>query len=308
MRVFRRISMLALLLTAGCAKRDPSTLFAPDAGTIVVDAFLVVGSPFPRITLTQTLAANVQYSLWNAALAGASVQVASARGTVYYGELNEQPGLYEPVSGALEPIQPGLDYALDIRTADGRHVQATTRTPAAFSVRDWLLLDDTGTSVAETLATFADYGYTVFTRPENQLIYTQGLLEARFDPAGITGIQVGLFSLSPNSPLLIDPDRVGEENLGRINSSPPFEAREGKVRLPWFAIFYEGNYILKIWTMDANWFDLARTDPVLRGGGFGFGGQAGDSFERPIFHLEGAIGLFGSGSVDSVGVVVHPRP
>jgi len=162
--------------------------------------------------------------------------------------------------------------------------------------------------VQRSLASFAEYGDGVFTRPENQLEYAQGLLEARFDPTGILGIQVGLFSRSPGSPLVIDPDLVDEEDLDRINSSPPFEPGDGKVRLPWFAIFFEGRYVLKVWTMDVNWFDLARTDPVLRGGGFGFGGQAGDDFERPIFHVEGGIGLFGSGAVDSVGVVVHPRP
>lgn len=296
------------VLAAGCAKRDPSTLFAPEAGTIVVDAFLVVDAPFPRIVLTQTLAANVPYSIRSAALEGAAVSISSDRGTVAYGQLADLPGTYVRVTGPLGVVEPGTLYSLDIRAADGRRVHATTRTPSVFTVPDWLLFDDTGTSVAESLATFAAYGDAVFSQPQNQLVYSQGLLEAHFDPIGITGIQVGLFSRTPDSPLLVDPDRLGEENLTRVNSSPPFEALDGKVRLPWFAIFYEGKYVLKIWTMDLNWFDFARTDPVLRGGGFGFGGQAGDSFERPIFHLDGGIGLFGSGAVDSVGVVVHPRP
>jgi hypothetical protein len=195
-----------------------------------------------------------------------------------------------------------------VRAADGRRVWAVTRTPEPFQVADWLLLDDRGETTQSRLATFQDYGDAVFTRPENQLLYTQGLLEARFDPAGIVGVQVGLFSRTPDSPLVIDPDLVEDEELDRINSSPPYLPQDGAVRLPWFAIFFEGKYVLKIWTMDANWFDLARTDPVLSGGGFGFGGQAGDDFERPIFHIEGGIGLFGSGAVDSIGIVVHPRP
>ena len=230
-------------------------------------------------------------------------------GYAVYVERADRPGNYDRQLGTLPyTVQPGATYTLQITAPDGRRVRATTRTPRRFTVPEWLLLDDTGSTVERSLATFAAYGDGVFARPENQLEYAQGLLEARFDPAGIVGIQVGLFSRSPGSPLVIDPDLVDEAELDRANSSPPFEAREGKVRLPWFAIFYEGKYVLTIWTMDTNWFDLARTDPGLSGGGFGFGGQAGDDFERPIFHVEGGIGLFGSGAVDSVGVVVHPRP
>ncbi len=34
----------------------------------------------------------------------------------------------------------------------------------------------------------------------------------------------------------------------------------------------------------------------------------GSGFDRPIFHVEGGIGLFGSASTDSVGIIVLPRP
>ena len=299
---------LQCLLVAACANRDSADLFAPEAGTIVVDAFLIVGEPLPSIALTQTLAADVPYTFAQAALSGALVVVTHELGAAVYAEATP-PGTYVPHDGTVPlEVEAGAQYTLDVTAADGRRVRATTRTPQRFSVPEWLLLDATGTTVQRSLASFAEYGDGVFTQPENQLEYAQGLLEARFDPTGILGIQVGLFSRSPGSPLVIDPDLVDEEDLDRINSSPPFEPGDGKVRLPWFAIFFEGRYVLKVWTMDVNWFDLARTDPVLRGGGFGFGGQAGDDFERPIFHVEGGIGLFGSGAVDSVGVVVHPRP
>jgi hypothetical protein len=307
MRKLPWLFMMMALLGAACAKRDPSTLFAPEAGTIVVDAFLTVGELFPTIMLTRTLAADAPYSIPRAALHGATVYITDDTGVAVYAEDLARPGTYYPHTVTLSyPVRPGIVYTLDVVAPDGRHVRATTRTPAPFRVSEWLLLDDTGTSVQRTLGSFAQYGDAVFQLPENQVVYTQGLLEARFEPGGLTGIQVGLFSRTPDSPLLIDPDRFGDQELQRNNSSPPFTAREGNVRLPWFAIFYEGRYVFKIWSMDTNWFDFARTDPVLRGGGLGFGGQAGDNFERPIFHVDGGIGLFGSGAVDSVGVVIHP--
>ena len=110
---------------------------------------------------------------------------------------------------------------------------------------------------------------------------------------------------------MIDPDFFEDEDfesLDRFTSSPPLEALDGEVRLPWFAIFFEGRYKVKVYAIDRNWFDLVRSSPDLSGGGPGFGGNAGDNFEAPIFHVEGGIGLFGSAAVDSIGFYIEPLP
>ena len=92
----------------------------------------------------------------------------------------------------------------------------------------------------------------------------------------------------------------------RNGSSPPLEATGGKATLPWFAIFFQGRYKIRILALDANAFDYVRS--IARAdGGFSFGGAPGDRFERPVFHVQGGIGLFGSASADSVGFFVHPR-
>ena len=89
---------------------------------------------------------------------------------------------------------------------------------------------------------------------------------------------------------------------GRTRSA---EADDGRARLPWFAIAFEGRHILRLFAVDANWFDFIRMNLADDRGGFG--GLAGDAFERPVFQLEGAIGLFGSAAADSVGIVILPR-
>jgi hypothetical protein len=122
---------------------------------------------------------------------------------------------------------------------------------------------------------------------------------------------VGLYSLDLDSDFVIDPDFFEEEDfdeLDRISSSPPLVVDDGTLRLPWFAIFFAGRYVVKVFAMDRNWFDAARSIPELNQGGPGFGGNAGDDFSWPIFHIEGGIGLFGSAAVDSIGFVIHPRP
>ena len=119
-----------------------------------------------------------------------------------------------------------------------------------------------------------------------------------------------LFSLDLGSDFVIDPDFFEDEDfedLERNNASPPLEGEDGLLRLPWFAVFFEGRYLIKIFALDTNWYDLVRSDRDFSAGGPGFGGTAGDSFQKPIFHVDGGIGLFGSASVDSIGLYVLPR-
>jgi D-alanyl-D-alanine dipeptidase len=57
---------------------------------------------------------------------------------------------------------------------------------------------------------------------------------------------VAIFSLDEGSDFVIDPDFFDEadfEDLDRVNYSPPLGGIGGNLRLPWFAIFFEGRYI-----------------------------------------------------------------
>ena len=112
------------------------------------------------------------------------------------------------------------------------------------------------------------------------------------------------------SDFVIDPDFFEEEDfeeLERENYSPMFQGVDGSVRLPWFAIFFEGRYKIRVWATDRNWNDLVVSSPSFNQGA-GFGGNAGDDFDRPVFHVEGGLGLFASASVDSVGFRILPPP
>jgi hypothetical protein len=165
--------------------------------------------------------------------------------------------------------------------------------------------------VDRRLRTFAEIGDGVYTDPRNQLVYTEGLLEAWLTPVSAAGYQAGVYALDPDSGFVFDPAFLEDEDFedfGPNIASPPILNSETEIRLPWFAIYYRGRYKVKIFALDRNWYDLARTVPELAGGGGGFGGNAGDDFERPIFHVLGGIGIFGSASMDSVGFTVHPRP
>ena len=303
-----------MLMTACTPERDPGELFAPEGvDVLVVDAVLIVDRDYPVVKLTRTLAPNVPFTPGAAAETGAVVTITTNGYTVAYRELPDRPGRYGPLDLFGMPIQPGLEYLLSVTTLAGEVVTARTRTPERFAVDSWLLLDSTGSTGLRSLQTVAAAGDSVYTRPENQITYAEGLLEARFAPGGAGvfgggGYQLALFSIDLDSDYVIEPPFFEDEDfesLTRAGSSPVLAAEEGRVRLPWFGVFYQGRYLYKVFVVDRNWFDFVRSTPQ-NGGGLGFGGSAGDSFGNPIFHVEGGIGLFGSAAVDSVGFFILP--
>ncbi|HEU4366118.1 MAG TPA: DUF4249 family protein [Candidatus Krumholzibacteria bacterium] len=301
--------LLTLALFATCSPERPDEeFFAPvGAGIPVVDATMVVGKPFPDVYVTETLAPNQPFSYEAAGVQGAMVSIAGGGMTVpYFSTL--PPGHYVPAGG---DVLPETTYRLNVTLPDGRVVRATTTTPGPLRVRDWVLLDSNGQNVVQTLRTFDEFPTdedTVYTLPENQLIFGVGLLEVRLENDPAEGYLVGLQSLDLDSELLVDTSFLDEEdidNFTRQNSSPPFAATQTYLRAPWFAIYYEGRYKVRVFKMDRNWYDLARTDPVMGAGGFGFGGEAGDNTVPPLFHVEGGVGLFGSMASDSIGFYVN---
>ena len=308
------ILLVALLASAGCStERKPGDLLAPgELGEIVVDGTLIVGQPVSRVLLRKTLSPADPYDPAAAAVSGAVVRIVEVGGAgIPLAETSA--GRYE--SPSPPPlVKPRTEYRLEVQTADGRTVTASTVTPDTFHVDDWVLLDQASLAIRRSLAVASDFPVdpdSVYVVDSNQLVYQDGLLEARFARGGEIAFQVGLHSLDPGSPYVIDADFLSEEDLAdlkRDSSSPPLVSEQNAIRLPWFAIFFEGRYRIQIISIDRNWFDLSRSLPEFGGSNGGFGGNAGDNFERPIFHVQGGIGLFASGSTAEIGFNILPGP
>ena len=314
-------AVLAALLTtlAACGTdRDPATLFAPEAvGVLVVDAVLIVDQPLPSLRLTRTQPPDTPYSLEDAGVAGATVTVTVGGEVRDYEPDGSSRGLYRPVLGPTELIVPIVlpltRYDLAVTTSAGEVLSATTTTPDHFTVDRWVLIAGDGVTEVRDLQTFADVGDGVYTHPDNQLTYAEGLLDGYYgatDAAtfGAAGFQVALFSLDEDAGLVIDPPFLDEEDLAdlpREGASPALNGEDGYVRLPWFGIYYDGRHLYKAFAVDRNWFDLVRTIPQ-GGGSFGFGGNIGDGVDPPLFRVNGGIGLFGSAAVDSLGFFIRP--
>lgn len=310
--------LLVLLMTAGACtpEREQSELFAPqDIGILVVDVVLIVDETGPYIRLSRTLAPDVPFTQEAAGVVGADIYIQNmvTEAVFTYEDLPGEPGFYFE-SGLGFTVSPETTYELWVRSAEGEILSARTTTPARFKVDEWVLLDPTGTTELRQLKTFADAGDSVYYQPENQIIYAEGLIEARFasggaESVGGVGYQIALFSIDPDADYVIDPPYFEEEDFEDLpteGSSPVLLAEEGRVSLPWFSIYFEGRHDYKVFALDQNWYDLVRTTPQA-GGGLGFGGNAGDGVDRPVFRVNGGIGLFGSASVDAVGFFILPQ-
>ena len=304
------VAACCLVMMACAAERKPGDLFGPsEVGTLVVDAQLLVGHRLPEMFVHQTLAPGAKYTRDLFAVTDAQVVITKEGETFAYRPDPDSLGRYlPPVDAPI--VTPLTEYGLTVRSGE-REARAVTRTPALLRLRESVLLDEKTQQVRRQLKMFSEGEDVVFSAPENQIVYLDGLLETRFDPVDVPAYQAGVFSLDPGSEQLLDADWLEEEDyeeiLQREVSSPPYDARDGKLRLPWFAVYYAGRHMIKIYALDVNWFDFSRSSPEMQEQGGGFGGLAGENFERPLFHVEGGIGLFGSASVDSLGFVVLPR-
>ena len=303
-----RLSILALCtLVAACTvDRDPQTLFGPvEETTLVVDALLIVDQPLPDLFVRQTMAPGQTYTRDLAGAIDAEVTIRQGDQVFAYAADLDSVGRYLPPPGA-PLVRPQTLYALEVRAA-GHLVRARTTTPGRLRLREAVILDEDSLVEERRLRLFDEVGDSAFKVPENQLPYREGLLELRLEPSAAIAYQLALFNLEIDSAFLIDEDFLEEDDVDdfdRQGSSPPVEAPDNKVRLPWFAVAFEGRHLFKVYALDQNWYDYARTSG--ENSGF-FGGLIGDNFERPVFNVEGGIGLFGSASVDSLGFSVLPR-
>ena len=309
------LSLLALVPLLSCdapgplaANRGPGQLFGPaEDEIIVVDATLIVDAPLPPVMLRLTEAPGVPYEAAATGLAGAEVLIRSGDASFEYRPDPAAAGRYLAPDGA-PPVEPGRGYELQVTSGDAPVVRARTLTPARLRIEELVWLDDDLETELQQLRLFSEIGEQVYDARENQLEYIRGLLIARLGDAGEPGFyQFATFNLESSSPLLFGSEWIEEEeedfDLERDSTSPLFRAEEGELYVPWDGIYYAGRYKVRLYAVDRNWYDLVRTDNIDADRGTG---EAGESFQRPLFHVENGIGLFASASVDSFGFFVRP--
>ncbi len=281
-RVCKAAVLAGLTFHLNCAgDRNPASLFGPAENvTVVVDAVLYVDRPLPEIRVTRTRAANIAFVEEAVAVNDAEVTVLQGLAEYRYESVGHQ-GRYLPPPGSPK-VRPDTEYRLRV-DALGREVRGVTVTPGRISLDEITILEETSMEVIRR--------FDPESTRRNQVAYREGLIEIRFEPLDVEAYQVIVLEGEPD-------DEGG---------SPPLEARDGRLRLPWFAIGSSGEHQVEVYALDRNLFDFLRSVEASGQNAFGFGSLAGDTFERPVFNLDGGIGVFGSASLDTFGFVVLPR-
>ncbi|MDE2726543.1 MAG: DUF4249 family protein [Gemmatimonadota bacterium] len=279
--VLTAVLLAGIAAHPGCSgERDPATLFGPDEReTIVVDAVLYVDRILPEIIVTRTRTADAVSTREATSVNDAEVTVIQGLAEYRYASVGHL-GRYLPPPGAPR-VRPNTEYRLRVR-ALGKEVRGVTSTPAPLVIDEIAVLEEPSMEVIRLLDPDSAEG--------NRIAYQEGLIEVRFDPLDVEAYQV----------IVLEP---GSEDGG----SPPLEARDGRLLLPWFAIGSSGEHKVEVYALDRNLFDFLRSVEASGQNAFGFGSLAGDTFERPVFNLDGGIGVFGSASLDSFGFFVIPE-
>ena len=289
-------------------ERESDEIFAPsEDNVVVVEAVLFVDAPLPSVQLRRTVAPGDPYSAAAAAMTEAHVSIVVGGAVYAYRPDPTAAGRYLPPEGA-PTVEPGTIYELRVETEGEPLVRATTQTPPRMRVGEVVLLDDEREAgeyrEVGRLRLFSETE-DVYQAPENQLEYTQVIMEAHLEQDGeAASYQFGVTNLEPNSPLLIDSDWIEEEEFDRRETSPLLRSEDGAIYVPWEGIYFAGRHLIKLYAVDENWYDLVRTDNV---GSEREGGEAGQGFQRPLFHVENGIGLFASACIDSFGFFVRPK-
>ena len=303
---FLSLLLASILLISCSTERQVGDLFgASSEPTLVVDALLLVDQPLPPIYLRRTLAPNASYNAEKTGVNNANITVIQGDHRFTYQAVPDTPGHYLP---PLNPplVHPQTVYHLDIK-ADGSVLTATTTTPARLTIDRAVLLDKETLSVVRQLKTFKEVGEEAYTTPENRLVHLDGLVELWLAPINPIAYQLALINIETDSAFLFDTDFLqddAQDDFERQGASPPLDILDGRARLPWFAVSFSGRHLFKVFALEQNWFDYARSNPE---NSFLGGGLAGDNFERPIFNIKGGIGLFGAASADSIGFYVEPN-
>lgn len=289
----RLSTLLILVLTVSVFGCDTT---APPAETkVVVEAYLQGGAPMAPIRLTRSAGTDEPYVTSEAAVRNATVEVQRLNDdglpaeTIPFTE--QEPGLYRPE--APPRVHPRTIYELSVITSDGTTITATTAVPDTISIVD------------------ARHTDVVYQGPEQPTFEITAPQSARTQQDVLVLTTTSLLDfgrpevqlrdrLTPFYAEDYDPEEDSIEAFRTTSSGVLNEANfrrdaAGRIatRLPWISVAFFGPNEAAVHVIDANLFDLIRSQQAQSPGGSG-GGLGPGEIPNVIEHVEGGTGIFGS--------------
>lgn len=290
------------VLFSGC-ELYPQDDYEPE---VVVEAFLVAGAPAGKVYITTTSQAFEKYSFGANKVDNADVELSlltgeqdSAEETVISFRQNSD-GIYIPA--AAHTVLPGRTYQLRISIPDRDLITAFTTVPARFTNRSItpdsiVYQSEQRLEVKIPREELADQlQYFIFTTRAEDPVYNnlvpfyRDLLDLKNEPETL---EDDLLRLSVNNSGIISEGNFETDPEGHL-----------VVRYPWIGIAFFGYNTITAQLMDRNAYDFIRSQSVQLGGSSVTAGE----IPNVITHIDGALGVFGSFSTDTLRTKVIARP
>ncbi|MDA1028266.1 MAG: DUF4249 family protein [Bacteroidetes bacterium] len=121
--------LLVVLFYTGCDSVLPG-----DPGTLVIEAYLNVGQPLPKIRITRAASLSAKRFLSTTAIEGAEVTLTLDGQEYTYRPSVSNPVFYEPVNGSGVLVGAGASFELVVQV-DSQTARATGITPPSIQIK-----------------------------------------------------------------------------------------------------------------------------------------------------------------------------
>lgn len=266
----------------------------------VVEAYLIEGEEFPIVRLSRTAKVNEQYDFTELAVTDATTRIdlldgsGNVESTVTY---SQRQNLYWPDDTAI--VQAGRTYRLTVDIpGEDESITATTLVPGAFAI-----LEGKPDSVLYQSQEQFAVNVTESAYPGRQAVYI----------FSVEALEPSVENLTPFYREVVDPGEDGGDiddviiNESFVINEANFEQLSDgtfSIKLPWLAVAFYGTNNIVVNALDDNLYDFSRSFVVQQGGSTLSPGE----IPNVIDHIDGAAGIFGSISRQSVEVVVLEGP
>lgn len=265
----------------------------------VVEAYLIEGEELPIVRLSRTAEVNAQYDFTELAVTDATARIdlldasGNVETTVNY---SQRQNLYWPDDDLV--VQAGRSYRLsvDVPGAD-EQIVATTLVPGSFAI-----IEGKPDSVLYQGDDQFAVNVTESVYPGRQAVYI----------FSVEALEASTENLTPFYREVVDPDNDGAD-IDEVIVNESFVINEANfdqlpdgtfsIKLPWLAVAFYGTNNIIVNALDDNLYDFTRSHVVQQGGSTLSPGE----IPNVIDHIDGATGVFGSISRQSVEVVILER-
>ncbi|MGM0506319.1 MAG: DUF4249 family protein [Bacteroidota bacterium] len=266
----------------------------------VVETHLIAGRDLPPLYLSTSIPIDQEYEFDEVAVSDAQAEIHLLDAN---GEISQtlpyrysQPGVFLPQTFVTHEVLSGRTYRLEVEIAGFDPIQAETTVPEAFDV-----VSDVPSS----------------------LVYQQDTLKVQIRrQAPSERPYVFLFQTVSDEPVVenltpfyLDLIEREESEMDEIISNPSNPVNEAnftkidahtiEIQYPWIAAAFYGKNRIIANAIDSNLHDFLRSQGVQTGGSTLPPGE----IPNPIYHIEGALGIFGSLSADTISTtILRPGP